>query len=370
MASSVASFPSSRQPRGILKVNGVAFQFVSWEIDSNTHYTPDTFRTSIPLGGQPKGYDAAWWSSQTKLSVQIYAGFPADPNNYSVSDLALLFTGRADDFVYRPAVRHIEISGRDRTAELINTKTTEKYANMTSSQIATKLAQNHGLTPVVTNTTAKVGRYYTQDYVRLQTDRTEWDLLTFLAREEGFECAVRGDSLYFQPVASPDNPYQFLWSEPGAAAPNFPAIELEFTHNYSLAKDIVVQVRSWDPKRKQGFTKTAKATHTKSPALKGAAAATYDVQTYTQTFTNLTPEAAQARANQILKDLTSHELKVSIEGPANNDLMVGQPFSISGTGTAYDQTYYPDSIVRSMDETGYRWTIRAKNHPVESDVAL
>ncbi|MFD2271423.1 hypothetical protein ACFS07_10485 [Undibacterium arcticum] len=42
-----------------------------------------------------------------------------------------------------------------------------------------------------------------------------------------------------------------------------------------------------------------------------------------------------------------------------------------GTGTAFDQTYYPESIVREMDLTGgYTMTIKAKNHSPQSVIPL
>ena len=115
-----------RQPRDIVMVNGTIFVTESWEVDSNTHYTPDTFRVSLPLSGQKPGFDSAWWSVQAKLEVKIYQGFPANPQSFSADDLTLIFSGRTDDYVFKPAARHIEVSGRDRTGELIDTKTTAK----------------------------------------------------------------------------------------------------------------------------------------------------------------------------------------------------------------------------------------------------
>ena len=44
-----------------------------------------------------------------------------------------------------------------------------------------------------------------------------------------------------------------------------------------------------------------------------------------------------------------------------------RPIRVSGTGTEYDQEYYPDSIVRCWSwDQGYVMRVRAKNHlPVD-----
>jgi phage protein D len=268
----------------------------------------------------------------------------------------------------------LAITGRDLTAELIDTKTSAKYTNLKSSQIVTKIAAAHGLTPVVTATSTPVGRYYQIDKVRLQDERSEWDLLTWLAREEQFDVFVKGQSLYFQPQASTDNPSRtFTFTPPTVpgASPRFDQQSIKLKRSLTLAKDITVTVSSWNSKSKRSFSKSATATHTKNKVLKDATSPTYDKQTYAYYIAHLTPDQAQQRAEQILADLTKHERKVEIEGPADNDLAVTDVFAVSGTQTSFDQAYHPDSIIRSYSlEDGYRWSITAKNHPAESDTTL
>jgi phage protein D len=113
----------------------------------------------------------------------------------------------------------------------------------------------------------------------------------------------------------------------------------------------------------KGFTVKAQATHTKGS--KHAAPA----QTYSFVRPNLTKEAAQKRANEKLRELSAHEMRISAELPGDSLLTMRALVELSGTGTAFDQTYYPDSIVRSMSvRDGYTMRLTAKNHSPESTV--
>jgi len=48
--------------------------------------------------------------------------------------------------------------------------------------------------------------------------------------------------------------------------------------------------------------------------------------------------------------------------PADNVLSVSTPVVVQGTGTAWDQLYFPRLITREMDnEEGYRMTVEAQN---------
>lgn len=365
----------SRIPRAVVKVNdAIVVGWLEWEVDNNTFYQADTFRVKFALSKMEAPYTANWWMTQPSLFVEILVGFPKDPNNYSASELTSWIYGQVDDVTLDPVSRTIEVSGRDLTAQMIDTKTTEKWQNLTSSQIAAKIAAAHNLTPVVTATSIKAGKYYEIDHARMTDQRSEWDLLTALAHEEGFVVFVRGKSLYFQPKPDPNSaPYLLHWQEPEEAGqpPKFNGTSLLFARNLTLAKDVIVQVRSWNVKNKKGYTKTAQATHNKNTVLAGAAQPVGEAQVYSYTIPNLTPEQALKKAQAILKEITAHEVRVDVEMPADNILDVTTILQVIGTETALDQIYYPDSIKRKMNEDeGYTMTVLAKNHSPETVTGL
>lgn len=199
--------PTARQPRGIVKVAAVAVPgtgvavpgWIDWSVDSNTFYQADTFRVSFAATAMSTETSANWLSLQKEAFVEIFAGFPSDPTNYSEADLRSQIFGRIDDIDYDPVSTLITVTGRDLTAAFIDAKTSIQYQNLTASEIATKLALAHGLTPIVTATTTKAGTFYAFDHVSMTDERSEWDLLTWLASEEGYVCYVKGIELHFEP---------------------------------------------------------------------------------------------------------------------------------------------------------------------------
>jgi phage protein D len=372
--SSLFQLPNSaRKPRGSVSINGIIIPFDSFEIDNNSYYIADTFRVEIPVKSLPLNLAPIVIISQPAIIVEISAGFPLLPDILSTAGLDNLITGQVDDVDYEPASGKITLSGRDLTALFIDSKTTEKFVNLTSSQIATLFAKRRNLTPVVTDTTIKVGKYYEIDHARLTSQRTEWDLLTFLAQEENFNVFVKGKSLYFQPKPSGDSIPYVINYVPGflGGSDNSNMVSIVFSRNFTLSKDIIVEVRSWNQKQRKGFTKRATATHTKNSVLSGAAQPIGEAQVFPYIFPNLTPEQALQKAQNLLKQLSSHEVKLRAEGPADNLININSSIQVLGTGTLFDQIYFPSSIIRRMSvNDGYSMTISAKNHSPETEILV
>jgi hypothetical protein len=82
----------------------------------------------------------------------------------------------------------------------------------------------------------------------------------------------------------------------------------------------------------------------------------------------LSQEEAIRYAQNWYQQLIAHEMKFdNLRMPGDNDVDTTSIIAVSGTGTAFDQSYFPDSIHRSLSfENGYEMTIAAKNHTTES----
>lgn len=365
----LSAISTVRQPRGIVTINGINLPFESFEVDNNTYYVADTFRVEIPSNGLPASLTSIVLSFSSQIIVDIWTGFPDSTDIFSNDGFSELIYGEVDDFSFDPAKGTITLSGRDLTSRFIDNKTTEKFVNLTSSQIATQLATRRGLTPVVTSTSVKVGKYYEIDQSRLTKEMSEWDLLTYLAREENFIVYVKGQSLYFIPEPTEAQlPYVIQFNQLSQdifsnTIPTTNVIDLKLSRNLTLAGDVAVQVRSWNQKTGKAYTKTATSKHINLQK----AQATGKVQNYVYTFPNLTPEQATQKAQQLLKDISKHEMKLRAVMPADNTLDKSQIIRLTGTGTAWDQIYFPDSIVREFSfHSGYSMTIEAKNHSPNS----
>lgn len=364
-----------RQPRGLVKINGTVMPgWTEFEVDNNAFFHADTFRCKFSTSALPDDFNAAWWASQSTIYVELFAGCPPDSQAFTANELTKYIYGRVDEVTYDPVGAFVEVSGRDLTADFIDTRTYEQFLNHTSSEIAIELAARHGLTPVVTETKTIVGTYYDGEVRRVPLDRTEWDLLTWLAEEEGFSVYVKDQQLFFAPRAEPaPNHYALRWqpaTRDGAhPTPAFNGVDLVMSRNLTLANDIVVVVRSSDIKNPKGFTVRAQASHPAKATSKGAAQPAGTAQVHSYVIARKTHAQAQAIANKTLADLSFHERRISATLPADDLLQLNTLISLTGTGSDFDQTYYPDSIIRRLSvTTGYTMRVAAKNHSPESTV--
>jgi phage protein D len=238
--------PDARQIVGRLFLNGTEVPFVSAEVDSNSFYSADTFSAVLAISAMPAGMGLLeWWSKQQTIELSLQIGIKtAQSLNWKTHII-----GAVDRWTYKPACFEVHVEGRDYTARLIDTKTSEKFANYTTSQVATMLAQRHGLTPVVTATTTAVGGITKFDHTHCNDERSEWDLLSYFAGLDGFQVYVAGNELHYEPALDPATADQYVikWMPPGVML--YPQAntseDVTFERDLTLGKGVTVQVRSW-----------------------------------------------------------------------------------------------------------------------------
>ena len=344
---------------------------ISASVTNNNYYQADTFSCDFALGRVPG--DLAFWSEQPRVLVDIQIAL-------NLTDWKSQLIGEIDTVHIDPANGVVSCTGRDLTARLIEAKTQEAFANQSSSEIAATLAARRGLLtvdangkPSITKTTTPVSRFY-QDQHTLETagqfseTTTEWDLLTKLAKIEGFDCYVFGQTLYFNPrQATSSTPY-VLSMDLSRNPPVSNMTGLQMERSLTLARDIEVQVRSWDSRNQRGFTKTAKAI-----GAKGAQAATaksnngLGTQKILIIKGDMTEAQAQDYANNYLREMSKHERVIEASLPGDLILSPRMMVRLQGTGTTFDQAYYADSVTRYIDiEQGFTMNLRAKNRSAES----
>ena len=117
-------------------------------------------------------------------------------------------------------------------------------------------------------------------------------------------------------------------------------------------------MHSWNAKQKKGFT----ASFPKNAKAVQVGQAVAQTQVYKYTIAGLTPDKAQQRAQSIYKQIIAHEMRLTGYLPADSVLNCTQTLQVKGTGTNWDQIYYPESVKRSMSYgAGYRMEVNAKN---------
>jgi phage protein D len=351
---------SVRRPRLQVLANGAPLAGVrDAEVSSNSHYGASRFSLTVALG-----VDTLWtpdyWSAQSSVMLEVQVGFVPDGAPDNAAAWVSLILGAADTIEIELPEQLLRVHGRDLTAVFLTARTQETFANQTSSEIAATIAARQNLTAAVTPTSGLAGRYYEIEHDQLTLGQfsrasTEWDLLVFLAQQEGYDVFVEGSTLYFQPPqADPTSPDATL--RPNATA-NGPAnlIDLRMERCLALAGNVEVTVKSWNSRQGVAFTQSA-----------GAASADSG-QNYQLVRPNLLPDQAAALAQNWLEMLTQHERVITARMPGEVALTPRSVVALEGTGTAFDQAYYVDTIDRQIRfDGGFVQRVRAKNSTARS----
>jgi phage protein D len=226
------------------------------------------------------------------------------------------------------------VRGFDQTHRLFRGRHTEGYKNMSYSDVARKVAQRHGLATGTVDSTSVV-----HDLVS-QANMSDWQFLSGLAREVGFEVVAAGGKLEFRKPTSP------------SSAPSSGDLAITDPHKLVLGDNLLrfrcsvssaeqvkeVNVRSWDPAGKQVLVGNAQA-HTSSVALAedpGTLAGKFGSPVHTAVGTPFATQsecdaAAVALADEIggsfasFDGIASGNLKLKAGGAVSLGL-VGKPF--------------------------------------------
>lgn len=347
-----------RRPRIRALANGVlASHVVSAEINSNNHYAADRFRLTLAIDPT----SAAAWCSTADCFIDVQLSLDGG------SKWTSLVQGALDVLDYDPITSKLHLSGRDLTAVLVEARTHEAFVNQTSSEIVELLAKRHNMSADVTPTTTLVGRYWQREHDRVTLDHfssatTEWDLLVTLAQHEGYDVWVSGTTLHFRPIQDSNVLAPVLRvSESKSGSPNVMGARLQ--RSLTLARDIRVEVKSWNSRQQAAFIQTAQS-HPRGDVSRR------QPRRYVFVVPNLSPDAALKLAQQKLAELTRRERSISVEMPGDIQLRPRMKVQLAGTGTEFDQVYWIDEIDRRLDFSGgFTQRVRASNSNVTSQAS-
>lgn len=346
----------ARQPRAWLKVEGEALPVLSLDVTNTTTRSSDTFSASLALRGN--GKDAAFWAGKSSIKCEAVIDDGSGPKT--------MLEGQADHIEVDFSHGTVHVSGRDKSDQPIEAKTTEKFLNKTASEVAKEIAGRRGLQADVDDTKDKVGTFYGNETAKLTDQDTEWNLLSRLAQREGHSLYITGGKLFFKKASGnqagdsaadgADSVFKINYAAPtpaNHARGNFTLLQV--TRNCSLAGEVKVKVKSWNTEKKEGV----KAEKTKGGPGSGGAASRQPL-TYEYRLPSLTQEQADNIAQQRLDENTKHELTLTCDAPGDTSITVPGKVQLTGTGTDFDQTYFLTTVTHSVRD-GYRMAIAAKN---------
>lgn len=340
----------------------------SLTVVSGNNHQANQFSVQFALG-LASDFSADWWSRQGRIRLTLQAGF-ADATG-DVAGWTTLLIGDCDTVDIDMANAIVRAQGRDLSALLIDSRVTQTYQNQTSSQIVTTLANAAGLTPNVTATTTLVGPYYRTDHnmtalSQFSEIKTQWDMLVYLAGQEGFNVWVEDTTLNFMPPPAMPNIVNLPYKK--GVIPQFGATSLALHRAMTLAKDVEVHVRSWDSHHKNGFTVKLRGS-IKTNA--GGVVKLGPPQTYIFVKPDLTRDQAQRFAQEKLKEISRYERIIEVKMPGDLTTNARDMVNLTGTETAFDQAYHIDTMTRKISlKSGFIQTMTLKNHSPQTESVL
>ena len=327
-----------RQPELSVLANGRALPgIIDVEVSSNAYLCANRFTVRVAISGSLPEF----WTT-LPLLIEIQAGLDGAWQS--------LITGNADSITLDPIQREAVLQGRDLTALLVTAQTAETFENRTASEIATVLANRHGLTPVVTATSDLVGRYYQSGRTSSSLSQharstSEWDVLTSMADREGFDVWVDGHQLFFQPAGIAAGSVSLSPAD---------CTSIRLHRMFDLAAGPTVLVQSWD-------------SHQGSAISGKAASGGQGGPTFTTLRPNLSAVDATQLAQRTLAQLTSHAEEVEFDMPGDLVTMPRTILSLSDTGSDFDGLYtiveterrisFQDGFTQSVVAKAMPWTV-------------
>ena len=346
----------------IVNQNSVLTGVIDVEVTNASHFAADTFRLTASIAKLPLGLTPTYWGDSVGDELEIFAG-----TDSTTGQTSSLIYGQVDDVDVDLVQQTITLTGRDLSARFLDVKTAEHFQDQKASDIATTLATRHGMKASVTPTTQRVGGYYEYYHSRMNKDQSEWDLLVFLAEQEGYDLWVSGQTLNFQPpVPLTADPYVLLWSDQGQGDFSSNMTDIKLRRSETLAKDVIVKVQSWN----QAQEKVVTAENHRNQASKSQRVGG-NAQIYTFYPPNLNKEQADKWAAAKAEDITKHERVITGSMPGDSLLTNRSLIKLVGTKTSWDQFYNLDTVTRRISaKIGYTMDFRAKNHSTQSTIII
>ena len=314
--------------------NGTVLRgLISATISADCYLGANRFYVQSAIEADP-GLD--WTALPLTIDVQAILGGTA----------SRLIYGEADSLHYDPISRILCVEGRDLTARFLGKQTQITYQNQTSEEIATSIAAAHGLTANVAKTTAVVGRYFSDNHTRSALYQyakatSDWDILIWIAQQEGFDVWVEDTTLNFQP--------------PQADGPSFVVTPADCT-NMSLVRDntiaggIDAHVQSWNCQAGESIASNV-----------GGGPTDNSIAMMQLVKPNLQAAQADQIAQQAVTVMTQHGKQLYYSMPADVTTKPRILMQLVGTDSVFDDIYKICSVERRFSvDGGYVQHVEAK----------
>ena len=252
-----------------------------------------------------------------------------------------MLSGTADEISIDWINRSVQVSGRDNSSMLTQSRVNDQYVNKTSADIVMDIAKNAGLQAQISSSKGDdVSKKYDIDTVHMILNRTPFEAISVLAEREGVRWFVDGMTLYFGPPQS-GGTYQIEYQGPQNGYMTANAMTLTTKRNLVAAQPVESTAKSWHQKDKMLYEHTAKAAgaHGGQKALLG----------YQMHYPGMDQQEVETLAKTRANETIRHEMCVEITMPGDLSLDVTQQIQLTGTGTIFDQAYDIDELTFTFE---------------------
>ena len=332
-----------------LRINGfVCEKCLSIAIEQTRYAEAGTFRACVILDDRSKS--APVWSaliptiSSQRQEVLVEIAFGRTGSASTPATWESMMVGRVDHLAMDVESGIIELEGRDLLGRLMDLPSTTSFVNQTSSQIVAALAAEAGLVANVQATSTIVGQFYELEHSRGSLNAftrfsNAFDIVSYLAHAEGFDCWADGQTLNFQPSGGVGA--RALTIDLSQLGPFMetatPFKRLRLNRRVGLDNGARVIVRSWNSRQRN--------------AVEGSSSLASAAANFTFVSPNLTSEAASGRASALYNDIVRHRRSLSGDMTGDTILMPRSILQVVGSN-GWDGLYIVDSVSRQLDATG------------------
>lgn len=281
--------------------------------------------------------------------VEIWMGNGDQVDTLMVGEI----TGLEPEFK-QDEVPTLVVRGHDLRHRLMRGHKTRSFTKMKDSEIASQIVREAGLTPTAKDT--KV----TLEYV-LQHNQTDLDFLQSRARRIGYEVAIAGKTLSFQP---------YRHTESKVLSLTYKENLLSFSPRLSTMNQTAsVEVRGWDAKQKQATVAQSKASEVQSDMGGKTNGPEKSQKVFGRSSHVIVTEpiSSASEAQQVAKGQLETMALAYITGSGecqgNPQLRTGRVIEIVGLGQQFSGLYYVTSATHTHTKgEGYRTEFEVKRN--------
>lgn len=342
-------------PRCVFVVNGKTIEAMEASVHVSRRQSADTFFAKLPLDNDA-GLDETFWSDTAPIPIEVRG-----TNDISKGGFKTLLTGQVDKVQVTLHDRIVTLIGRDKTALLTDSSTSEQFLNQSVEDVVQTLATRAGLIAQFLGTddgdSAKAGLQYDQDVNLITTTDNYWNTIVGLARQSGQIAFVKGNTVFVQPIDAPGNgTFTVTYQRPSPGSPaSSNSIMLTCARDLNIAKTVLVEHQTWNQKQGKSTTSKFQSKSKSNSAAKDTAIMRFH-------GANMSKSQQDRVAKSRLKETMIHEREVDIEMPGDVTIDPQSELELTGTGTKFDQSYLISGVVHRFDiNGGYQMTVSIHN---------